>query len=151
VLYEVINPSDGITFRTDDTKIAIALATLLGEGQYGLEDENGNGDYPTMFLFMDEEQINERLKPHFNSTKEMFDYVKANVDDFIKAIDSLATVDIAGRTDYEKALEHIKDEKDREKYKEWFNDKHRSSMNNIYGYALTLRKRFLNPKKENDH
>lgn len=141
-LYEVVNPSDGITFRTDDVKIAIALTAMLGGGKYGLEDEKGKQDYPTLFLFMSKEQIDEKLKPYFNNVDEMFSYVDGHLKEMVEAIDSLAVADIAKRIDYEKALEHITDETEKQKYKDWFNDEHTSSLNNIYGYAQSLRKGF---------
>lgn len=39
MIYEVINPSDAITFKAEDEKLAVATVILLGEGQYGLHRE----------------------------------------------------------------------------------------------------------------
>ena len=41
VLYEIINPSDPYTLKADDFKIAAAACLILGDGQYGLESEDG--------------------------------------------------------------------------------------------------------------
>ncbi len=141
MIYEIINPSDAITFRADDEKVAVALAILLGNGQYGLHREDGKKDYPFL-LFANEEQINECLKPYFNNVEEMFEYAKDHAEDMVIAFDSVVTADKSWRIDYDKALELITDEKERQKYKDDFNDRHRSSMNNIYGCAQANKLRF---------
>lgn len=36
MIYEVINPSDVVTFEADDLAIARAAVLLVGRGQYGI-------------------------------------------------------------------------------------------------------------------
>ena len=141
MIYEIINPSDMITFRADDEKIAIVLTVLLGNGQYGLKSE-ADKNYPTLFLFMKTEQINEGLKPFFNSVAELLQYATDHAEEMAISFDSVVTADRCWRIDYEKALEHIVDEKERQKYKDEFNDRHASSLNNIYGCAQANKVRF---------
>lgn len=41
--YEIINPSDKCFIYADDVRLAKIVCALLGEGWYGLRDENGEG------------------------------------------------------------------------------------------------------------
>lgn len=136
-MWEVINPSDAVSFTTDDVRIAIGVTALVGEGHYGLQDEKGR-EYPAMLLFMDMEQIGKHLCPHFNSLKEMLDYLGAHPDKTIAALESFALASIPQRIDFEKALEAITDEEKRRKYVAEFNDRHRTSVNDICAHARAL-------------
>lgn len=41
MIYELINPSDAVTFDTDDEEALCVAVTILGEGWYGLERQDG--------------------------------------------------------------------------------------------------------------
>ncbi len=133
-LYEVINPSDDVTFRAADPKIAIGVTMVVGEGQYPLEDEKST-NYPTMFLSGKKEDADKGLQPYFTSVENMLEYLDAHLQETIDALESFSVVSIAGRVDFEKALEAIDDPEKRKKWREEFEDRHRSSVNNICGYA----------------
>ncbi len=142
MIYEVVNPSDAITFKTDYEKVAVATVILLGEGQYGLRREDGKKDYPFLLFVKGQEQINEHLKPYFNSVHEMFEYTKVHAKQIAEAFDSVVTADESWHIEYEKTLELLSDEAERQRYKDEFNDRHRSSLNNIYACAQSMKKRF---------
>ena len=40
--YEIINPSDKCFITSDDERLAEIVCVMLGNGSYGLKDENGN-------------------------------------------------------------------------------------------------------------
>lgn len=136
-LWEVINPSDAVSFRTDDTRIAIGVTVVVGEGHYGLQDEKGV-EYPSLLFLSSKEQIEKMLQPHFPSLEALFAYLKANPEKTIAALDSFAVVGIPQRVDFEKAVEAITDEERRRNYVAEFNDRHRTSINDICTYARAL-------------
>ena len=150
MIYEIINPSDAITFKAEDEKTAVATVILLGEGQYGLEREDGKKDYPFLLFVKGKEQIDEQLKPYFNGVDDLFEYTKVHAKEMVTAFDSVVTADETWRIEYEKTLELIMDEAGRQKYKDEFNDRHRSSLNNIYACAQSMKKRFEELSRQND-
>ena len=150
MIYELINPSDAITFKTEDEKTAVATAILLGDGQYGLRREDGKNDYPFLLFVKGKEQIDEQLKPYFNGVDDLFEYTKVHAKEMVMAFDSVVTANESWRIEYEKTLELITDEAGRQKYKDEFNDRHRSSLNNIYACAQSMKKRFEELSRQND-
>lgn len=44
--FKIINMSDACTIEAPKESIAIAATLLLGEGAYGLEDQDGKQSYP---------------------------------------------------------------------------------------------------------
>lgn len=141
MLWEVINPSDAVTFRADDPKIAVGVTLLVGEGSYGLEDETGK-DYPHHVPLRDEGADGEATQPYFPSLDAMFKYLKDHPTETIDALESFAVVGKDERIDYEKALDAITDPAKLKKYKADFDDRHRTSLNNICGYAHSCVKAF---------
>lgn len=49
-IYEFITPSDPITFKADDDKVAFTCALLLGNGKAGCENK-ATESLPTMLMF----------------------------------------------------------------------------------------------------
>ena len=50
-LYEVINPSDQITFYAPDNDVAEAVVVLLGSGRFGLRACDGSEAPETLYVF----------------------------------------------------------------------------------------------------
>ena len=50
-IYEFITPSDPITFKADDDKVAFTCALLLGNGKAGCENKATGESLPTMLMF----------------------------------------------------------------------------------------------------
>jgi len=50
-IYEFITPSDPITFKADDDKVAFVCAAILGKGQAGCENKTTGESLPTMLMF----------------------------------------------------------------------------------------------------
>ena len=52
MLYELINPSDPVTFEAPDLKVAALVTIILGQGQYGAQpvDDSAEG-VPIMLFF----------------------------------------------------------------------------------------------------
>ena len=135
MICEIINPSDAYTLRTDDFKTAAVAIAVLGRGQMGLKNIDGEESSPVLFGWDDwlKEQGIEDLGKYIDEhTKEMADI--------------LATVLIGGKADREEvesALALMPDEEARKKWLDDRHDKRRSSMNNIgaaaWAWARKLR------------
>ena len=138
--WELINPSDKITFKADTYELACLAVGLMG-GAYAADLLEGDVEprQVPMFLFGG---TDEHFKKHFGK----------DVSDTFEAADKLALADVldsfligsmAERRAYEKALS-VMPEADKAAFKEEWLDKERSSMNDIcaraYGYANNLRK-----------
>jgi len=50
-IYEFITPSDPITFKADDDKVAFTCALLLGNGKAGCTNLKTGDSIPTMLMF----------------------------------------------------------------------------------------------------
>lgn len=48
--WDLINPSDSVTFETDDFALAALVTVLLGSGQYGARELEGDRVVPIMLL-----------------------------------------------------------------------------------------------------
>jgi len=50
-LYEIVNPSDAVTFHAENDAVARAAVLVLGNGAYGLHDvTSGDRDVPCLLL-----------------------------------------------------------------------------------------------------
>ncbi len=74
--YEIINPSDKCFIHADDEMCAKVVCTLLGNGWYGLKDENGAA---VMLLF--EEAI---------PAEEVSDFVMKNAAQITTVLESFS-------------------------------------------------------------
>lgn len=50
VKYTIINPSDPYTLEADDLQVAALVVSLLGEGKYALDAEDGGPGVPLLML-----------------------------------------------------------------------------------------------------
>ena len=69
MIYTIVNPSDPVTIEADDKKVAIMAAMLLGQGLYGLKDENDELVMPIL-RFLGEEGTKEFLNETFGGKDE---------------------------------------------------------------------------------
>lgn len=129
-LWEIVNPSDYATLEADDLMTADIVATVLGGGQYCAKEIDGERSTP-IYLFGGSTA---RKAWWAENSPDMTEdaYVKANERALADAFDSVA---LGNRTDLDAALAEISDaDKRREFVKKW-NERKRSSMNNIAGRA----------------
>jgi hypothetical protein len=141
MILELVNPSDAVTFIGDDIKVAGVATLLLGRGQYGLEDCDGKMVVPLML---------------FGTHEEWFKENDINLDHFIsehaKAIaaflDTCVYGDVDDRRVYEYMCRGMSDDEVAE-YKSKWDDRKRSSMNNIgaaaHSIAMQLRTKYCEP------
>lgn len=120
MIYEVINPSDAVTFEAPSDRIAQLATLLLGEGAYGLEREDGARDVLPIFLFGGADQW---LSEHF--PEGYGEAVDADGLEIAKALRSLGYCKVRDRKAMIAAIGT-----DAAALARW-NDVKRSSLNNI--------------------
>ncbi len=128
MIYDIVNPSDDVTFFADDLEVAYMVCLLLGEGRYGLNDEDGNEVMPLLLFGTFEEW---QKKNHFS-----FDTIYANKLD--KVITALRTMMCCRVRERQAVIAAVGD--DLEALAR-YNDEKRSSLNNICDYAFVVANR----------
>lgn len=130
IIVELINPSDAITFVMDDPTVAGIGVLLLGNGWYGLLDAEGNHPVPPMLGGV-EAWFKERGIESLNK------WIKANGVAVAEFLETCAYGNIVERDAYDRAIALMTPE-NAAIHREWWNDRNRSSMNNIGAAALKL-------------
>jgi len=126
--YDVINPSDPYTFEAPDLEIAAAAIFLVGGGHYAAEPFEKGQDRVPIFLFggSDEwakEKFGADLETWFNRLKATrLPEICAALESFLYG-GRLAREDWQGRSIEERAA---------------YNERHRTSMNNIGKRAFSI-------------
>jgi len=144
-LYEVISPSDSVTFYAPNDSIARMVVLLVGEGKYGLTKEDGT-QIDCMLLFMDDSQIDKKSQEWFGTSfGGVFDvFLAQHIPEVIDALNSFATMTPKERFMYDEAMKQF-DRDGQERYRQIIQDKVRTSLNDIcgrsWGIASVLSKR----------
>jgi hypothetical protein len=135
MLYEVNNPSDPISFECEDDTVAAVAGLFLGEGFYGVEDEQGKRVLPVL-AFGGEASLQAWLKEQ-----------KLNLDEFmaIRSLDVAACLESTmvaqpGMRAAVLAAIGTEDPNERLAAIRRFNDKKRSSLNDIAARAHAMAK-----------
>jgi hypothetical protein len=124
MILEIQNPSDEVTIETDDIVVAGVAMLLVGRGQYGLENEEGETVFPIMLFGGVDKWLED------NGIKDLHEYLQTNKDKLVKVLKSCVYGRIGSRQLFESAISKMT-LTDALKYREEWNDKKRSSMNNI--------------------
>lgn len=140
MIYEIINPSDTVTFIADDSLVAQAATILLSGGQFGLCDSEGES-YPTMMMFLGEEQSERRLGEIFggDDAKSFIEFSKERIADIADALDTVAIVGFGGREDYDRRLAIAED---KDAYRLAWDRKNGTSLNGIASGAWSMAKEY---------
>lgn len=126
-VYEITNPNDPYTIRGAD-KAALCVAILiLGEGKYGLADEQGETLMPILAFGGD--PINWLLENM--DILNLESYLDKNGGLLADCLDSVIIGSFEERREIEKKLTTAKCEEDREQILREWHDKRRTSMNDI--------------------
>ena len=135
-LYEVINPSDEITFYAPSDKVAVAAVLVCGEGQWGATriEDDGDVDVGGMLLFSDEEQTNKYLQKWLR-TSDLGYVLDHYGEEIATALESMAIMSSSERYAYDEAVNAIRDPVARKKYIKKVNNHNRTSLNDITSYA----------------
>lgn len=123
-IYEFITPSDPITFKADNDKIAFTCALILGSGKAGCENKATGESLPTMLIFSEDPD------------KEIVEYIGGDFKEFIEAnklkiaecFKSFAYGSVSDRQTYDDACDSITDVEKLKEFKAKHEDKNRSSL-----------------------
>jgi hypothetical protein len=123
-IYEFITPSDTITFKADDDKVAFMCALLLGNGKAGCTNLKTGDSIPTMLMFAQdpEKEIQEFIG---GSPKE---FLEANKPKMAECFKSFSYGSASDRKTFDDACDAITDPEKLKEFKAKHEDKNRSSM-----------------------
>lgn len=122
-LYELIQPSDKITFYADDDKIAREVTLLLGAGKAGCRKQNGEqlSHCFTAFGTPAPKEVYEELNKHIEESNQ----------NLINSLNSVACCSFSEREIYD---DYTNKSTDEDKMFKW-NENHRTSINNFCSHA----------------
>jgi hypothetical protein len=141
-IYEFITPSDPITFKAYNDKIAFVCALILGNGQAGCKKvPNAN-----------EEEVNLRTMLMFDPDPEktILDFLGYDIPAFAnrnkpkikECFNSFCYGSVSDRRTYDSALEAITDLEKLKEFKDKHEDSNRTSMSSWVKVAWKLADRF---------
>jgi hypothetical protein len=145
VLYEVINPSDPVTFKAASLAAAFIAVTVVGGGQYAARpiDDPEAVEVP-LFLFGGSEQWVAKNLPG----EDIEGIVDRHMDDTIAALQSFCTGSARDRALFDSAREAITDPARLAAFDAEWDDKKRSSINDIANRAHTIAGRLAAKQEE---
>lgn len=138
MIYEVINPSDMVTFLSDDDKIAYACTVLVGNGRYGCKNLETHESLPCLLLFVSAEEFEQLAADYLG---EAFGSFIHNNREVIKGVlSSFSYCSAKDRRTYDDAISAITDPAQLAAFKAKHDDKNRTSMNQIVNRAWDISK-----------
>ena len=123
-IYEFITPSDPITFKADDDKVAFTCALLLGNGKAGCENKATGESLLTMLIFAKDpdKDIQDFIGGDFK------EFLEANKTMIAECFKSFAYGSVSDRRTFDDACDAITDPEKLKEFKAKHEDKNRSSM-----------------------
>lgn len=131
-IVELVNPSDAITFEMDDVKVAGVAILFLGRGAYALTDAEGKTVVPLGLFGTNETWLKEQ-------GIDLDTFILANLIPIAEFLESVCYGHIAEREAFEVACSRMTTAKAAE-HRAWWNNKKRTSLNDIGKGALALAK-----------
>ena len=126
MIYDLINPSDDVTFEAASFEAAVLAVWLVGDGHYGARHVDGEWREIPLGLFEDAaEWLAQFGLPGLNVA------LHQHRADVIKTLRSFATATLQDRGIYVATLEIISKPEERKAFKAMWDDRHRSSLNAI--------------------
>lgn len=131
--YEVINPSDKVTFACEDQATAAVVIILLGNGQYAGDCHEDESKNIPLFMFGGFEE----WWKEFGGGISLDSYTDKNITAIADALETCMCMGISERKAIEEAKNHMSEDEYR-KYIDKINDDNRSSLNDICGRAKKI-------------
>jgi hypothetical protein len=128
-LYEIINPSDCVTFHAPDDATAVAVVLAVGEGSYGAKRCDDDADVGGLLLFATNAIVDAKLQEWFGCDFET--WATEHEKDLADALIDCATVRPEARDLYEDACRRLDSVEDLLEYRAQVEDRNRSSASNI--------------------
>ena len=133
MICEIINPSDALTLKTDDFIAAAIAVTILGDGKFGIQEIGGEKRCTPIIWGWTDWFIE-------NGINELGSYIEQNRLLLAEILESVMLGNSKDREELDSMIAIIP----KESIDEWIlerNDRRRSSMNNIEGYAHSWAKK----------
>jgi hypothetical protein len=133
VIYNLINPSDTITFLAPSKKIATLLCIALADGKYAAnayseDDKRLEAEDAPLLMFADEAAICGALQEPPESLDSVLERHEAEL---ITALESMAYVNVGDRPLYDAKLASLADAAERKAFIEEWDERKRTSLNAI--------------------
>lgn len=143
-LYEIVNPSDTVTFRAPDDEVARAAVLVLGNGAYGLHDvtDGQNRNVSCLLLFASKD-VTEQLLVEWFGPGSLSAFLDARWAEIAAALASAQNLGAKERTVYESAIAKMTPEA-AEIYRHEVEDHYRTSLNEIVKRAWHIAKHARN-------
>jgi hypothetical protein len=139
MIYELVTPSDPITFRADRHDIAFAAAVILGRGKAGVTAEDRT-DIPAMLWLCDEKTIDETIAKQTGGLG-LAAFQRLNALELAACFESFSYGRTEDRRDYDAAIEAITDPEKLAEFKAKHDDNRRTSMSEWVKAAWQLGER----------
>lgn len=123
MIYEFITPSDAITFRAIDDKVAYCVTVIVGHGHAGCQREDGES-LPTLIIFSND--LDKEIESYLGVG--LVEYSKQEKDAIAEALESFAYGSVSERKTYDDAIEAITDPEKLQDFKEKHEDRNRTSL-----------------------
>ena len=135
-LYNLINPSDPVTFKAPSLEAAVGAVMYVSGGQYGADaygDDDQHLEAYSVPIFMTHRKD---MKKWLDGRGESFDsFLERYKDDIVATLNSFVTCSLRERRMYDMAIKAITQEDKRKVFESEWDDKARSSLNQISNYA----------------
>lgn len=126
MIYDIINPSDPVTMEAKTFEAALIATLLVGGGQYAAKPVE-EGEEVRLFLFGGFDAWFEERYPG----KKLDELIDENRADATAALRSFCTGSVNDRRLFDAALTAITDESKRQQFLAEWDDRKRSSLNQI--------------------
>lgn len=127
MIFEIINPSDKYTLKSDSFEVACLVTLALGTGKYGLSQIDGEMEMP-IFAFGGSEYLETWWQEKFGHP---FTQEQSPGQEAIECFESVLIGGAQSRASFEKGLELIDDPEKRKAWRDHWHNERRSSMNDI--------------------
>ena len=135
-LYEIVNPSDCVTFEAPDDATAVAVVLSIGEGAYGARRCEDGQDVGGLLLFATNAVVEAKLMEWFGCDFET--WANAHRADLAEALLDCATVKPEARHLYEEGMRRQDSVEELQEYRALVEDRNRTSMSDIVGRAWVM-------------
>lgn len=123
-IYKFVTPSDPITFKANNDKVAYACTLFLGNGKTGCENCTSGESLPTMLMFSSDpdKDIQDFIGGDFG------EFLESNKEEMKECFKTFAYGSVSDRQTYDDACEAITDSEKLKEFKLKQEDKNRTSM-----------------------
>ena len=129
MIWELINPSDATVFEANDAELAGLACALVGRGQYPAKSGDGKEEVP---FLMFEKSVDAWFLEKFGRT--LSQSIEMRKKELIVVLRSFTLGSPRDLTTYKLTLDFVPTNRQDDFKKRW-KEIHRSSMNDICGYA----------------